>query len=183
MESSAKGTFSILTRRSLSQNLLARSSFDSLCVLAALSLATTLDRHRTSYSFKPVLPIQAGSPFNFEAQTWEVILAAIPPFEFSHNLCGRPFFYPHRGTQCGGISPQSVDRHISNIRKPLNCPPGCLVRRTAMSIANLPGPAVPGRSIVLSHGYIGLLRPATSLRIITVYAAVVALFWLATQLL
>jgi hypothetical protein len=52
-----------------------------------------------------------------------------------------------------------------------------------MSIANLPGPAVPGRSIVLSHGYIGLLRPATSLRIITVYAAVVALFWLATQLL
>jgi hypothetical protein len=35
----------------------------------------------------------------------------------------------------------------------------------------------------LSRGYIGLLRPATSLRIIAVYAAVVVLFWLTTQLL
>jgi hypothetical protein len=53
----------------------------------------------------------------------------------------------------------------------------------AMSIANLPQPDVPVRPIVLSHGHIGLLRPVTSLRIIAVYAAVVALFWLTTQLL
>jgi hypothetical protein len=53
----------------------------------------------------------------------------------------------------------------------------------AMSIANLPRPAIPVRSIVFSHGYIGLLRPVTSLRIIAVYAAVVVLFWLTTQLL
>ena len=48
----------------------------------------------------------------------------------------------------------------------------------AMSIANLPRPAIPLRSIVLSHGYIGLLRPVTSLRIIGVYSVVVVLLWL-----
>jgi hypothetical protein len=52
-----------------------------------------------------------------------------------------------------------------------------------MSIANLPGPAVPVRSVVLSHGYIGLLRPVTSLRIIAMYGAVVVLFWLTMHLL
>jgi hypothetical protein len=60
---------------------------------------------------------------------------------------------------------------------------GCLVRTMAMSIANLPRPVVRFRSLVLSPGYIGLLRPVTSLRIIAVYAAVVVLFWLTTQLL
>jgi hypothetical protein len=39
----------------------------------------------------------------------------------------------------------------------------------------LPRPAIPVRSIVLSHGYIGLLRPVTSLRIIGVYNFVVVL--------
>ena len=47
-----------------------------------------------------------------------------------------------------------------------------------MSIANLPWPAIPVRSIGLSHGYVGLLRPVTSLRIIGVYSVVVVLLWL-----
>jgi hypothetical protein len=51
-----------------------------------------------------------------------------------------------------------------------------------MSIANLPRPAVPVRSIVLSHGYFGL-RPVTSLRIIALYGAVVVVFWLTIHLL
>jgi hypothetical protein len=52
-----------------------------------------------------------------------------------------------------------------------------------MSIANLPRPGVPVRSVVLSHEYIGLLRPVTFLRIIALYSAVVVLFWLTIQLL
>jgi hypothetical protein len=52
-----------------------------------------------------------------------------------------------------------------------------------MSIANLPQPAVPVRSIALSHGYIGRLRPVTSMRIIALYGAVVVLFWLTIHLL
>jgi hypothetical protein len=52
-----------------------------------------------------------------------------------------------------------------------------------MSITNLPRPAVPVRSIVLSPGYVGLLRPVTSLRIIALYGAVVMLFWLTIHLL
>ena len=47
-----------------------------------------------------------------------------------------------------------------------------------MSIPNLPRPAIPVRSIDLSHGYIGQLRPVTSLRIIGVYSVVVVLLWL-----
>jgi hypothetical protein len=47
-----------------------------------------------------------------------------------------------------------------------------------MSIANLHRPAIPVRSIGLSHGYVGLLRPVTSLRIIGVYSVVVVLLWL-----
>ena len=35
-----------------------------------------------------------------------------------------------------------------------------------MSIPNLPRPAIPVRSIGWSHGYIGQLRPVTSLHII-----------------
>jgi hypothetical protein len=46
-----------------------------------------------------------------------------------------------------------------------------------MSIPNLPRPAIPVRSIGLSHGYIGQLRPVTSLRI-GVYSVVVVLLWL-----
>ena len=44
-----------------------------------------------------------------------------------------------------------------------------------MSLPNLPRPAIPVR---LSHGYIGQLRPVTSLRIIGVYSVVVVLLWL-----
>ena len=47
-----------------------------------------------------------------------------------------------------------------------------------MSIANLPRPPNPVRSIVFSHRYIGSLRPVTSLRIIGVYSVVVVLLWL-----
>jgi hypothetical protein len=47
-----------------------------------------------------------------------------------------------------------------------------------MSTANLPRPTIPIRPIGLSHGYIGLLRPVTSLRIIGVYSVVVVLLWL-----
>ena len=47
-----------------------------------------------------------------------------------------------------------------------------------MSIPNLPRPAIPVRSIGLSYGYIGQLRPVTSLRIIGVYSVVVVLLWL-----
>jgi hypothetical protein len=47
-----------------------------------------------------------------------------------------------------------------------------------MSIPNLPRPAIPVRSIDLSHGYIGQLRPVTSLRIIGVYSVIVVLLWL-----
>ena len=46
-----------------------------------------------------------------------------------------------------------------------------------MSIPNLPR-SVPVRSIGLSHGCIGRLRPVTSLRIIGVYSVVVVLLWL-----
>jgi hypothetical protein len=44
-----------------------------------------------------------------------------------------------------------------------------------MSVGNLPRPAIPVR---LSQGYVGLLRPVTSLRIIGVYSGVVVLLWL-----
>jgi len=47
-----------------------------------------------------------------------------------------------------------------------------------MSIPNLPRPAIPVRTIGLSHGYISQLRPVTSLRIIGVYSVVVVLLWL-----
>ena len=47
-----------------------------------------------------------------------------------------------------------------------------------MGIANLPRPAIPVPYIGFSHGYIGLLRPVTSLRIIGVYSIVVVLLWL-----
>ena len=48
-----------------------------------------------------------------------------------------------------------------------------------MSITNLPRPAIPVRSIGLPHGYVGLLRPVTSLLIIGVYSVVCsALLWL-----
>ena len=47
-----------------------------------------------------------------------------------------------------------------------------------MSIPNLPRPAIPVSSIGLSHGYIGQLRPVTSLRIIGVYSVVVVVLWL-----
>ena len=47
-----------------------------------------------------------------------------------------------------------------------------------MSIPNLPRPAIPVRSIGLSHGYIGQLRPVNSLRIIGVFSVVVVLLWL-----
>jgi hypothetical protein len=47
-----------------------------------------------------------------------------------------------------------------------------------MNITNLPRPAIPVRSIGLPHGYVGLLRPVTSLRMIGVYSVVVVLLWL-----
>jgi hypothetical protein len=47
-----------------------------------------------------------------------------------------------------------------------------------MSITNLPRPAIPVRSMGLSDGSIGLLRPVTSLRIVGVYSVVVVLLWL-----
>jgi hypothetical protein len=52
-----------------------------------------------------------------------------------------------------------------------------------MNIPNLLQPATPVRSIALARGYIGLLRPVTSFRIITLYSIVVVLLWLGLFLL
>ena len=48
--------------------------------------ANTLNRDRSSYSFKVVLAAHMASPFNFEVELKNIILAALPVFEFSHRL-------------------------------------------------------------------------------------------------
>ena len=48
--------------------------------------AKTLDRSRTSYSFKTALGAHTVSPFNFEIEAENIILAALRVFEFSHSL-------------------------------------------------------------------------------------------------
>jgi hypothetical protein len=60
---------------------------------------------------------------------------------------------------------------------------GVRVWRVTMNIPNLLQPATPVRSIALARGYIGLLRPVTSFRIITLYSIVVVLLWLGLFLL
>ncbi len=48
--------------------------------------AKTLNRGRTSYSFKIALGAQTVSPFNFETVAEHIILVALRVFEFSHSL-------------------------------------------------------------------------------------------------
>jgi hypothetical protein len=48
--------------------------------------ANTLNRDRSSYSFKVVLAAHMASPFNFEVELKNIILAALRVFEFSHRL-------------------------------------------------------------------------------------------------
>ena len=48
--------------------------------------AKTLDRDRTSYSFNAAMAAQTASPFNFEVELKNIILAALRVFEFSHSL-------------------------------------------------------------------------------------------------
>jgi hypothetical protein len=47
--------------------------------------ANTLNRDRSSFSFKVVLAAHMASPFDFEVELKNIILAALRVFEFSHR--------------------------------------------------------------------------------------------------
>jgi hypothetical protein len=46
----------------------------------------TLDRDRTSYSFKAAIGAYTASPFNFEIEPENIILVTLRLFEFPHGL-------------------------------------------------------------------------------------------------
>jgi hypothetical protein len=48
--------------------------------------AKTLNRDRTSYSFKTILGAHTASQFNFEIELKNIILVELRVFEFSHSL-------------------------------------------------------------------------------------------------
>jgi hypothetical protein len=52
--------------------------------------AKTLNRDRTSYSFKTILGAHTASQFNFEIELKNIILVELRVFEFSHSLGQKP---------------------------------------------------------------------------------------------
>jgi len=48
--------------------------------------AKTLNRDRTSYSFRTILGAHTASQFNFEIELENIILVELQVFKFSHSL-------------------------------------------------------------------------------------------------
>jgi hypothetical protein len=101
-----------------------------------------------------------------------------------------------KGRRCGRIPPGDMEKRKLKMPEDRNSPlleprvsgvledsPVSITQIWRELINSLMRPAVPTRTIVLSGGFIPLLRPVTTARIVALYSVVVGLLWLMLSLL